>query len=130
LRNAGWVNVGIDHHTAAFAVESLRRWCNEVGRAQSPEAKRLLLSADGGGSHGSRVRLWKWELQQLAEETGLTFTVCHLPPGTSKGNQVEHRLCAWISQNWRGKPILPDSFHGEWNYILLPRAASADNVIP
>jgi transposase len=105
-RNAGWVNVGIDHDTAAFAVESVRRWWNEVGRTQYPQAKRLLISADGGGSNGSRVRLWKWELQQLADETGLCITVCHLPPGTSKWNKIEHRLFAWISQNWRGKPLV------------------------
>lgn len=105
-RNAGWVNVGIDHDTAAFAVESIRSFWNKVGRQQYPEAKRLLISADGGGSNGSRVRLWKWELQQLADETGLEITVCHLPPGTSKWNKIEHRLFAWISQNWRGKPLI------------------------
>jgi Rhodopirellula transposase DDE domain len=105
-RNAGWVNVGIDHDTAAFAVESVRRWWNEVGRGQYPGAKRLLISADGGGSDGSRVRLWKWELQQVADETGLCITVCHLPPGTSKWNKIEHRLFAWIRQNWRGKPLV------------------------
>jgi transposase len=105
-RNTGWVNVGIDHDTAAFAVQSIRRWWNEVGRAQYPQAKRLLISADGGGSNGSRVRLWKWELQQVADETGLCITVCHLPPGTSKWNKIEHRLFAWISQNWRGKPLV------------------------
>jgi transposase len=104
-QNAGWVNVGMDHDTAAFAVESLRRWWKAVGREQYPEAKHLLISADGGGSNGSRVRLWKWELQQLADETGLEITVCHLPPGTSKWNKIEHRLFAWISQNWRGKPL-------------------------
>src|SRR6266567_3558156 len=104
-RNAGWVNVGIDHDTAAFAVESLRSFWNEVGQQQYPKAKRLFISADGGGSNGSRVRLWKWELQQLADETGLSITVCHLPPGTSKWNKIEHRLFAWISQNWRGKPL-------------------------
>jgi transposase len=105
-RNAGWVNVGIDHDTAAFAVESIRRWWNEVGQEQYPTAKRLLISADGGGSNGSRVRLWKWELQQLADEIGVEITVCHLPPGTSKWNKIEHRLFAWISQNWRGKPLI------------------------
>jgi len=104
-QNAGWVNVGMDHDTAAFAVESLRRWWNAVGQEQYPEAKRLLISADGGGSNGSRVRLWKWELQQLADETNLSITVCHLPPGTSKWNKIEHRLFAWISQNWRGQPL-------------------------
>jgi hypothetical protein len=105
-RNAGWVNVGLDHKTAAFAVESIPSFWNQVGQHQYPEAKRLLISADGGGSNGSRVRLWKWELQQLAEETGLCIMVCHLPPGTSKWNQIEHRLFAWISQNWRGKPLV------------------------
>jgi transposase len=174
-RNAGWVNVGIDHNTAAFAVQSIRSWWNEMGQQQYPQATRLLISADSGGSNGSRVRLWKWELQQLADETGLSIMVCHLPPGTSKWNKIEHRLFAWISQNWRGKPltsyavilqliaatttaagltvqcqldttsypagrkiadeematlsIQPDAFHGEWNYTILPRATSDDNVI-
>ena len=105
-RNAGWVNVGIDHETAAFAVQSIRSWWNQVGQQQYPEAKRLLISAAGGGSNGSRVRLWKWELQQLADETGLAITVCHLPPGKSLWNKIEHRLFAWISQNWRGKPLV------------------------
>src|SRR6266436_6431753 len=105
-RNAGWVNVGIDHETAAFAVQSIRSWWNQVGEQQYPKAKRLLISADGGGSNGSRVRLWKWELQQLADETGLAITVCHLPPGKSLWNKIEHRLFAWISQNWRGKPLV------------------------
>ena len=104
--NAGWVNVGIDHDTAAFAVESIRQWWKKEGRQRYPEAKRLLISADGGGSNGSRVRLWKWELQRLADEIGLAITVCHLPPGTSKWNKIEHRLFAWISQNWRGKPLV------------------------
>ncbi len=104
--NSGWVNVGIDHDTAAFAVESIRRWWNEAGKPRYPEAKHLLISADGGGSNGSRVRLWKWELQQLADEIGMAITVCHLPPGTSKWNKIEHRLFAWISQNWRGKPLV------------------------
>jgi transposase len=105
-RNTGWVNVGIDHDTAEFAVESIRRWWHEVGQHQYPQAKRLLLTADGGGSNGSRVRLWKWELQRLADETGLQMTVSHFPPGTSKWNKIEHRLFAWISQNWRGKPLV------------------------
>src|SRR6266699_7054379 len=104
--NSGWVNVGIDHDTAAFAVESIRRWWNEAGKPRYPEAKHLLISADGGGSNGSRVRLWQWELQQLADEIGMAITVCHLPPGTSKWNKIEHRLFAWISQNWRGKPLV------------------------
>jgi len=105
-RNTGWVNVGIDHDTAEFAVESIRRWWNEVGQDQYPEAVRLLITADGGGSNGSRVRLWKWELQRLADETGLQITVCHFPPGTSKWNKIEHRLFSFISQNWRGKPLV------------------------
>jgi len=86
-RNTGWVNVGIDHDTAAFAVQSIRRWWNEVGRAQYPQAKRLLISADGGGSNGSRVRLWKWELQQVADETGLCITVCHAATGHQQMEQ-------------------------------------------
>lgn len=105
-RNSGWVNVGIDHDTAEFAVESLRRWWNQVGREQYPHATRLLITADGGGSNGSRVRLWKWEVQHLADETGLQITVCHFPPGTSKWNKIEHRLFSFISQNWRGKPLV------------------------
>jgi hypothetical protein len=104
--NAGWVNLGIDHDTAAFAVESIRRWWSQAGRARYPEAQRLLITADGGGSNGSRVRLWNRELQRLADETGLTLSVCHFPPGTSKWNKIEHRLFAFISQNWRGKPLV------------------------
>lgn len=104
--NAGWVNVGIDHDTAAFAVASIRRWWQEAGEAHYPHAQRLLITADGGGSNGSRVRLWKWELQRLADETSLAITVCHYPPGTSKWNKIEHRLFAYISQNWRGRPLL------------------------
>jgi transposase len=105
-RNTGWVTVGVDHDTAAFAVESIRGWWNQVGTSEYPEAKRLLISADGGGSNGSRVRLWKWELQQFADETGLSIMVCHLPPGTSKWNNTPHRLFSFMSQNWRGKPLL------------------------
>jgi transposase len=104
--NVGWVNVGIDHDTATFAVESIRRWWTQLGRATYPHATRLLITADGGGSNGSRVRLWKLELQQLADETGLVIHVCHFPPGTSKWNKIEHRLFAFISQNWRGKPLV------------------------
>jgi transposase len=104
--NSGWVNVGVDHDTAAFAVESIRRWWQGMGRAAYPRAGRLLITADGGGSNGSRVRLWKAELQRLADETGLAITVCHLPPGTSKWNKIEHRLFSFISQNWRGKPLV------------------------
>ena len=104
--NAGWVNVGIDHDTAAFAVESIRRWWTQAGQARYPQAQRLLITADGGGSNGSRVRLWKRELQRLADETGVAITVCHFPPGTSKWNKIEHRLFAFISQNWRGQPLI------------------------
>jgi hypothetical protein len=105
-RNAGWVNVGQDHDTAQFAAESLRRWWPSVGRPTYPQADRLLICADGGGSNGVRVRLWKVALQALAEETGLQITVCHLPPGTSKWNKIEHRLFAHISLNWRGRPLV------------------------
>jgi len=104
--NAGWVNVGIDHDTAAFAVESIRRWWDRAGRARYPQAGRLLLTADGGGSNGSRVRLWKRELQRLADETGLEISVRHFPPGTSKWNKIEHRLFSFITQNWRGQPLV------------------------
>jgi transposase len=105
-RDAGWVNVGIDHDTATFAVESIRRWWASMGQPAYPHARRLLITADGGGSNGSRVRLWKVELQRLAEDTGLAISVCHLPPGTSKWNKIEHRLFSFISQNWRGKPLV------------------------
>jgi transposase len=164
--NSGWVSVGLDHDTAAFAVESIRRWWRSMGQAVYPGAERLLITADGGGSNGSRVRLWKTELQKLADETGLVIAVCHLPPGTSKWNKIEHRLFSFITQNWRGKPLVSfevivsliaatttnkglkvrseldsnlyaagikipdkelalvnlhrDSFHGEWNYEILP----------
>jgi Rhodopirellula transposase DDE domain len=104
--NAGWVSVGIDHDTAAFAVNSIRRWWQSMGRARYPEARSLLITADCGGSNGARVRLWKRELQALADQLGLTITVCHLPPGTSKWNKVEHRLFSFITQNWRGKPLV------------------------
>lgn len=166
-RNAGWVNVGQDHDTAQFATESLRRWWQTVGRVAYPEATQLLICADGGGSNGTRVRLWKVALQALADQTGLRISVCHLPPGTSKWNKIEHRLFSLISQNWRGKPLVshevivnliaatttktgltvrcqldtdlypagvkvsddemadiplhPNEFHGEWNYLILPR---------
>jgi Rhodopirellula transposase DDE domain len=165
-RNIGWVSVGVDHDTAAFAVATIRRWWAELGRRSYPDAQRLVITADNGGSNGSRVRLWKWELQQFADETGLTLSVSHLPPGTSKWNKIEHRLFSFISQNWRGKPLLtlativnliastrttkglavycvldqrqypsavkptakqmasirlvPDQFHGDWNYTICP----------
>ena len=105
-RNVGWVSVGIDHDTAAFAVATIERWWKRLGRKAYPKSKRLLITADGGGSNGARVRLWKWELQGLAQRTGLAITVCHLPPGTSKWNKIEHRLFSFIGQNWRGRPLL------------------------
>ncbi len=104
--NAGWVSVGIDHDTASFAVNAIRRWWQAMGRARYPHATRLLVTADCGGSNGARVRLWKRELQTLANELGLAITVCHLPPGTSKWNKIEHRLFSFITQNWRGRPLV------------------------
>jgi hypothetical protein len=104
--NTGWVSVGVDHDTAAFAVETIRRWWHGMGQDFYPHATELLITADSGGSNGSRVRLWKLELQKLADETGLNIKVCHLPPGTSKWNKIEHRLFSFISQNWRGKPLI------------------------
>jgi transposase len=103
--NQGWVSVGIDHDTAQFAVESIRRWWGEMGSPLYPKAVRLLITADCGGSNGYRVRLWKLELQHLADETGLEIEVCHFPPGTSKWNKIEHRMFCHISQNWRGRPL-------------------------
>jgi hypothetical protein len=168
-RNTGWVSVGVDHDTAAFAVATLRRWWEQVGRRVHPEATRLLITADAGGSNGYRVRVWKTELARFAADSGLTVTVCHFPPGTSKWNKIEHRLFSAISTNWRGRPLVnheviveligatttrcglrvraeldrgryplgikvsdqelaavPASrhtWHGEWNYTILPRAA-------
>ena len=104
--NAGWVSLGIDHDTASFAVNAIRRWWQTMGQQRYPAATRLTITADGGGSNGARVRLWKLELQQLADELGLAITVCHLPPGTSKWNKIEHRLFSFITQNWRGKPLV------------------------
>jgi hypothetical protein len=166
-KNLGWVSVGVDHDTAAFAVNAIRRWWRDMGRRVYPQAHRLLITADSGGSNGSRLRLWKWELQKLADQIGLTLQVHHLPPGTSKWNKIEHRLFSFISQNWRGQPLLthaavvnligatrtgtglrvrcvldtrryppkisvsdqqmtciqlvPDPFHGDWNYSIEPR---------
>ena len=165
--NIGWVNVGIDNDTASFAVESIRRWWYMMGCKVYPEARKLMITADCGGSNGNRVRLWKVELQKLADETGLEISVCHFPPGTSKWNKIEHRLFSQITMNWRGKPltsyevvinliaatttskglevkcmldmneypkgikidkkqieeldIVPDEFHGEWNYTIKPK---------
>jgi hypothetical protein len=104
--NTGWVSVGIDHDTAAFATNAIRSWWQLMGRARYPKAKSLLITADGGGSNGSRVRLWKLELQKLADELDVPITVCHLPPGTSKWNKIEHRLFSFITSNWRGKPLV------------------------
>lgn len=105
-RNRGFVNVGTDHDTAAFAVASIRAWWRAQGRRAYPKAKQLLITADAGGSNGSRLRLWKWELQRLADELVLPISVCHFPPGTSKWNKVEHRLFSFISSNWRGEPLV------------------------
>ena len=104
--DAGWVNVGIDHDTAAFAVESVRQWWIRMGQSRYPTATKLLITADGGGSNGARVRLWKSELQKLADETGLTISVSHFPPGTSKWNKIEHCLFSFITINWRGRPLV------------------------
>jgi len=103
--NAGWVAVGTDHDTAAFAVNTIRSWWQATGSVAYPDASRLLVTADGGGSNGYRLRAWKTELAALAAQTGLTITVCHLPPGTSKWNKIEHRLFSHISMNWRGRPL-------------------------
>ena len=165
-RNEGWVSVGIDHDTAEFAVESIRRWWRRMGRRVYPQAKKILVTADSGGSNSSRARLWKVALQQLADDLGLSISVCHFPPGTSKWNKIEHRMFCHISENWRGKPLVSrsvivnlianattdkglqiqaeldlgsyptgikvsdqelasinierDSFHGDWNYTILP----------
>jgi Rhodopirellula transposase DDE domain len=166
--NNGWVSVGIDHDTAQFAAESLRRWWQHMGSRVYPRAKELLVTADAGGSNGYRIRLWKVAVQELADAIGLRISVCHFPPGTSKWNKIEHRMCCHITENWRGKPLVsravivnligntktrtgltitadldentyptgikvsaaelaairlnPDTFHGDWNYTILPRA--------
>jgi hypothetical protein len=165
-RNAGFVNVGTDHDTGAFAVASIRGWWHAEGRRLYPKTHTLLITADAGGSNGYRLRQWKMELQGLADGTGLSIVVCHVPPGTSKWNKVEHRLFSFISSDWRGEPLrdyetivrliaktttakglkvtcrldrrrypvgrkvsdleiatvnlAPDSFHGEWNYVIRP----------
>jgi hypothetical protein len=106
LNNQGWVSVGIDHDTAQFATNSIRRWWIEMGRRRFPKARRLLITADGGGSNSSRSRLWKVSLQKLADAIGLELEVCHFPPGTSKWNKIEHRLFSFITQNWRGQPLI------------------------
>jgi hypothetical protein len=104
--NRGWVSVGIDHDTAEFALESLRRWWQHMGSKTYPKAKKVLITADGGGSNGSRCRLWKVELQRWADETGLRLWVSHFPPGTSKWNKIEHRMFCHITENWRGRPLV------------------------
>jgi hypothetical protein len=104
--NAGWVSVGIDHDTASFAVNAIRRWWQVMGRPRYPNATSLTITADCGGSNGARLRLWKLELAKLADELKLAITVCHLPPGTSKWNKIEHRLFSFITQNWRGRPLV------------------------
>ncbi len=104
--NTGWVSVGIDHDTAEFAVETIRRWWRWMGGKHYPQAQKLLITADAGGSNGSRVRLWKTEIQKLADEMKIPISICHFPPGTSKWNKIEHRLFSFISQNWRGKPLI------------------------
>jgi len=104
-RNEGYVNVGINHDTGEFAVASIRRWWEYLGRHRYPQSKKILITADAGGSNGYRLRLWKKELQTFADESGLSITVCHFPPGTSKWNKIEHRLFSFISINWKGKPL-------------------------
>ena len=105
-KNKGWINLGIDHDTAEFAVESIRRWWMKVGKSKYPKAKTLTITADSGGSNGYRTRLWKFELQKLSNQTGLIIRVRHFPPGTSKWNKIEHRLFSFISKNRRGKPLI------------------------
>ncbi len=109
--NTGWVNVGTDADTSQFAVESIHRWWNTLGASTYPDAGKLLITADSGGSNGSRLRLWKTELAALATETGLAITVCHLPPGTSKWNKIGYRLFSAISRNWRARPLTSRSRH-------------------
>ena len=104
-RNEGWVSVGIHYDTAQFAVASIRQWWMRMGGAAYPQAQELLITADAGGSNGYRTKLWKRQLQQLADESGLRITVCHFPPGTSKWNKIEHRLVCHITENWRGRPL-------------------------
>ena len=105
-RNEGWVSLGIDHDTAAFAVQTIQRWWQRMGRARYPRATSLMITADSGGSNAARSHLWKWELQQFADRSRLTIHVCHFPPGTSKWNKIEHRMFSFITQNWRGRPLV------------------------
>jgi hypothetical protein len=104
-KNRGWVSVGISHDTAEFAVNTIRTWWRKIGKAQYKKSKQLLITADCGGSNGYKVRLWKWELQKLANELTIDIHVCHFPPGTSKWNKIEHRMFSYISKNWRGVPL-------------------------
>ncbi len=165
-KNKGWVGVGITNDTAEFAVNTIRSWWKKMGKKDYPKASKLMITADCGGSNGNRVKLWKWELQQLANELQMDIYVCHFPPGTSKWNKIEHKMFSYITQNWRGVPlisreaivqligntkttkglrieaqidyrqyekgrevdkedfenigIMPDKFHGEWNYTIVP----------
>jgi transposase len=135
-RNEGWVNVGIDHDTAQFAANSIRRWWTRMGHYRFPNATRLLITADSGGSNGYKRRLWKTELQKLATFMGLNVTVCHFPPGTSKWNKIEHRLFSFITQNWRGKPlydlvtVVNLISHTTTSKGLLVKSAVDTNVYP
>ncbi len=134
--NTGWVSVGVDHDTAEFAVETVRRWWHHMGRQVYPKAKKLLITADGGGSNGSRCRLWKIELQRLADETGLCIAVYHFPPGTSKWNKIEHRMFCHITENWRGRPLVSREVvvnligHTTTTTGLTIRSALDDNNYP
>jgi hypothetical protein len=174
--NAGWVSVGTDHDTPEFAVESIYCWWRQMGRRTYPQARELLITADGGGSNGSRTRLWKVALQRMADTTGLKISVCHLPPGTSKWNKIEHRMFCHITRNWRARPLeslevvvnliasttttkglraraaldtdeyptgvkvdaatmaalhlIPDDFHGDWNYAIAPGRPSQGKKQP
>jgi len=125
-RNSGFVNVGIDHDTATFAVASIRSWWKAQGAKAYPKASRLLITADAGGSNGSRLRLWKYELQRLADELGIPISVSHFPPGTSKWNKVEHRLFSFISSNWRGEPL--KDYGTVVNLISRTKTSSGLNV--
>ena len=119
--NVGWVSVGTDRDTATFAVNTIRRWWRAMGKKRHPKATRLMITADGGGSNGYRVRLWKVELQKLADELKLSVTVCHLPRGTSKWNKIEHRLFSFITISWRAKPLL-----SYWTIVQLIAATTTD----
>jgi hypothetical protein len=122
FRNEGWMSVGIDHDTSAFAVESIRRWWSRMGKRAYSDASRLLITADGGGSNGPRVRLWKTELQRFADEAGLEIHVAHYPPGTSKWNKIEHRMFSHVTQNWRGRPL--ESLETVVNLIAATKTAA------